>query len=59
MGDSGLDLTHTSWRDDLWLQAYGISPLNILDYFSLSPFYDKNCSNEGAKQQGLELTQLA
>lgn len=55
----GADLAHTSWRDDLWVQAFGLSPLNVLDYFALSPFYDRTCLNEQAKLKGLTPKQLA
>ncbi|KAL4855778.1 Mediator of RNA polymerase II transcription subunit 6 [Chlorella vulgaris] len=40
------DLTGTCWRDDLWLGAFGLHHGNVLDYFSLSPFYDRACANE-------------
>lgn len=53
------ELSHLSWRDDMWLQVYGINPLNVLDYFALSPFYDRACSNEVAKQKGVSPQQLA
>jgi hypothetical protein len=40
------------------LQFYGVHPGNVLDYFSLSIFYDRNCNNEAAKLKGIPLTQL-
>lgn len=40
------DLTGTCWRDDLWLAAFGLHHGTVLDYFSLSPFYDPACANE-------------
>lgn len=52
------DLTGTCWRDDMFLQYYGLHPGNVLDYFSLSVFYDRACNNEIAKLRGLPLTQL-
>ena len=53
------DLTGTCWRDDLWLQTYGLlSHLTVLDYFALSPFFDKTSNNEVARQRGLRLEQL-
>lgn len=59
MATEGDNLAHTSWRDDLWLQAYGLNQITVLDYFSLSPFYDRTCSNEQARQKGLSTKQLA
>jgi MED6 mediator sub complex component len=52
------DMTGSMWRDDAWLRAYPLNVHTALDYFSLSPFYEHNCSNEKAKRQGLHLTQL-
>lgn len=53
------DLTETCWRDDMWMQAYGLlSPGTVLDYFALSPFYDPACNNEAARQRGMRLEQL-
>ena len=52
------DLTGTCWRDDMFLQFYGLHPGNVLDYFSLSVFYDRKCNNEVAKLKGLPLNQL-
>lgn len=53
------DLTGTCWRDDLWLQTYGLlTHLTALDYFALSPFYDAASNNEVARQRGLRLEQL-
>lgn len=49
------DLTGTCWRDDMFLQFYGLHPGNALDYFSLSIFYDRNCNNEVAKLRGLAI----
>jgi mediator of RNA polymerase II transcription subunit 6 len=52
------DLSETCWRDDLFMQSYGLSHASILDYFALSPFYDRACNNEAARQRGLRLEQL-
>ncbi len=53
------DLTGTCWRDDLWLQTYGLlTHLTALDYFALSPFYDAASNNEVARQRGMRLEQL-
>lgn len=48
------DLNHTCWRHDLWLASYPLTRATVLDYFALSPFYDRNCLNERAKEQGVE-----
>lgn len=52
------DMTGSVWRDDAWLQAYPLNVHTALDYFSLSPFYEHDCSNEKAKRQGLHPSQL-
>ena len=46
------DLTGTCWRDDMLLAAFGLHHGSVLDYFALSPFYDRACSNERAFLQG-------
>ncbi|KAK9904309.1 hypothetical protein WJX75_008938 [Coccomyxa subellipsoidea] len=46
------DLAHTTWRDDAWLSFYPLNIFTALDYFALSPFYDRGCNNELAKLQG-------
>jgi mediator of RNA polymerase II transcription subunit 6 len=54
------DLSETCWRDDQWIAAYGLlSPATVLDYFANSPFYDRSCNNEAARQRGLRVEQLA
>lgn len=52
------DLTGTVWRDDQWLRAFPLTFPSALDYFSLSPFYDRNCNNELAKQQGMPVDHM-
>ena len=50
MNDQALDdLGKTTWRDDQWLGFYPLNHFTALDYFSLSPFYDRSCNNEVAK----------
>ena len=46
------ELAHTTWRDDAWLSFYPLNIFTALDYFALSPFYDRGCNNELAKLQG-------
>lgn len=53
------DLTHTCWRDELWLQYNQLNSLNVLwEYFPLSPFYDARCNNQIVKVQGLDVSKL-
>ncbi|KAI8866320.1 hypothetical protein GQ42DRAFT_126262, partial [Ramicandelaber brevisporus] len=45
-------LTAIEWRSPEWLAMYG--PLrreNVLDYFSLSPFWDTGCKNANLRMQ--------
>ncbi|KAK9842233.1 hypothetical protein WJX81_001909 [Elliptochloris bilobata] len=53
------DLSGVCWRDDQWLQFFPLNRLSALDYFALSPFYDRTCNNEQAKLQGLDPTKVA
>lgn len=46
------DLLGLSWRDDMWLAAFGLHHGNVLDYFALSPFYDRKCNNERGMMAG-------
>lgn len=46
------DLLGVSWRDDMWLTAFGLHHGNVLDYFALSPFYDRQCNNERGMMAG-------
>lgn len=43
-----------SFIDPVWLQQWGLGPENALDYFALSPFYDKTCNNEQCRMQGVD-----
>lgn len=45
------DLSNTSFKDVIWLQRFPLSKVSVLDYFSLSPFYDRSCNNEVLKMQ--------
>ncbi|BFI41914.1 mediator of RNA polymerase II transcription subunit 6 [Marchantia polymorpha subsp. ruderalis] len=42
----GTDMTNISFRDQLWLNQFPLDRNLVFDYFSLSPFYDRACSNE-------------
>ena len=53
------DLSGVCWRDDQWLQFFPLTRLSALDYFALSPFYDRSCNNEQAKLQGLDPSKVA
>lgn len=44
-------MTDQSFKDTLFLESFGLSPLNVLDYFSKSQFYDSSCINEQLKMQ--------
>ncbi|CAM9187422.1 unnamed protein product, partial [Choristocarpus tenellus] len=54
MDASEPDLENISFIDPVWLQQYGLGPENALDYFALSPFYDKSCNNQQCRMQGVD-----
>ncbi|ORX90201.1 MED6-domain-containing protein [Basidiobolus meristosporus CBS 931.73] len=46
------DLTNLEWRFSEWLvQAGGLNPQNVLEYFSLSPYWDPESNNAILKMQ--------
>ena len=45
------DLTCVSFKDTAFLQMFGLSEINALDYFAQSQFYDPLCINEQLKMQ--------
>jgi len=49
---------HLSFIDPVFLQQFGLNKDNALDYFALSPFYDKACNNEFCKMQAFTQSQL-
>ncbi len=58
--DNSQDLSHfmnnwSTWRDDQWLGFYPLNQFTVLDYFSLSPFYDRSCNNEVAKARNVPI----
>ena len=56
MNDEALvELGKTTWRDDQWLGFYPLNHFTAIDYFSLSPFYDRSCNNEVAKTKNIPI----
>ena len=49
------ELSKTTWRDDQWLTFYPLNVFTAVDYFALSPFYDRSCNNELAKSMGADV----
>ncbi|CAH7682047.1 MED6 mediator sub complex component-domain-containing protein, partial [Phakopsora pachyrhizi] len=48
------DLCHVQWRSLAWVLENGpITALNVMDYFSLSPFYDRHSTNQVLKMQSM------
>ena len=45
------ELAFVCFRDVAWLQACPLTADNVLEYFSLSQFYDRTCNNEVLKMQ--------
>ncbi|KAL6078717.1 Mediator of RNA polymerase II transcription subunit 6 [Balamuthia mandrillaris] len=52
------DQTGISFKDSAWLKAFPLNSQTVLDYFSLSSFYDRTCNNEQCKMQGRDLSFL-
>lgn len=44
-------MTDQSFKDTIFLESFGLSPWNVLEYFSKSQFYDSSCINEQLKMQ--------
>ncbi|TIA72247.1 hypothetical protein E3P91_02093 [Wallemia ichthyophaga] len=53
--DDEIDLSSIFWRAPEFLQFYGntLNDVLIMDYFSLSPFYDKKSNNQLIKMQNI------
>lgn len=44
---------NTQYMDMIWLKFYGLSRLNVLDYFYSSPFFDISSNNQMIRTQGV------
>ena len=53
------DLSTTVWRDEQWLQLYGIAgappPQFVLHYMKLSPFWDPEAINDQAQRESKDV----
>lgn len=46
-----VELDEVQWRSPEWVQAFGLRTDNVLDYFAMSPFYDRSSNNQVLKMQ--------
>lgn len=44
---------NTQYIDITWLTTFGLSTVNVLDYFYTSPFYESTSNNEIIRTQGV------
>lgn len=44
-------LDEIQWKNPEWIQQFGLHSINVLDYFSESPFYDRTSNNQVLKMQ--------
>jgi mediator of RNA polymerase II transcription subunit 6 len=44
---------NTQFIDMIWLKFYGLSRVNVLDYFYTSPFFDLSSNNQLIRTQGV------
>ncbi|OAV89928.1 hypothetical protein PTTG_01359 [Puccinia triticina 1-1 BBBD Race 1] len=48
------DLCHVQWRSLAWILEHGpLTESNALDYFALSPFYDRKSTNQVLRMQSM------
>ena len=48
-----METAQYTYTDIQWLQAFGLGKTTALDYFATSPFFDRNCSNQVLRTQGI------
>jgi mediator of RNA polymerase II transcription subunit 6 len=53
-----MDRKHWSFVDERWLNTFGLGPLNVMQYFAMSPFYDPRSNNHALMTQNLDLSAL-
>lgn len=58
MPEPAIELDELQWRAPEWTQMYGLRTDNVLEYFSLSPFYDRSSNNQVLKMQSSYNEQL-
>jgi len=46
-----VQLDEVQWSSPEWVQMFGLRTDNVLEYFALSPFYDRSTNNEVLKMQ--------
>lgn len=46
-----VELDEVQWRSPEWIQFNGLRTDNVLEYFALSPFYDRSSNNQVLKMQ--------
>eukprot|EP01128_Nolandella_sp_AFSM9_P012818 TRINITY_DN9654_c0_g1_i1.p1 TRINITY_DN9654_c0_g1~~TRINITY_DN9654_c0_g1_i1.p1 ORF type:complete len:235 (-),score=58.74 TRINITY_DN9654_c0_g1_i1:57-761(-) len=51
--DPEADLTSECFRDDRFLARSPVTPQNVFEYFSKSPFYSKDSNNQVLRMQGI------
>lgn len=53
-----MDRKHWSFVDERWLNTFGLGPLNVMQYFAMSPFYDPRSNNHALMTQNLDMSAL-
>ena len=46
-----MELDEVEWRSPEWINVHGLRTDNVLEYFSQSPFFDRQCNNALLKMQ--------